>query len=167
MVFETILKTFSSSNFSLPHFLRKIPKNKSSHLDEAYFTTDQLRDALLAREVEGILVDAYTAGSRSQLFERPELRAVNVYKYLRSYGFVMSGNLVNLAVESRDWVSANQQEILRLVQESTVRMEVSSNCAFDCPSFNVASFLHENHLLHSFFQPILILRILFGLLINH
>ncbi|XP_066913417.1 uncharacterized protein [Clytia hemisphaerica] len=100
-------------------------RNGKMNQDGVYFTTDQLRDVLLAREVEGILVDAYTAGSRSQLFERPELRAVNVYKYLRSYGFVMSGNLVNLAVESRDWVSANQQEILRLVQESTVRMEAS------------------------------------------
>ena len=52
-----------------------------SLLDNVYNTIQDLRDALLSREVEGVLIDAYTTGSSGSLFVKPGIRAVEVLRY--------------------------------------------------------------------------------------
>jgi len=50
----------------------------------------------MSRQVEGILIDTYTAGSSKSLFKKAQLRAVNVLYYPRSYGIVMSGDMAGV-----------------------------------------------------------------------
>ena len=77
--------------------------------------------------MEGVLVDAYTAGSSGSLFVQPGTRAVDVLHYPRSYGFVLSGRMANLAEEARVYLASNQNEILKLVESNTERMKVNKN----------------------------------------
>ena len=103
-------KTFDSNLFSL--------------VDNVYNTIQDLRDALLSREVEGVLIDAYTAGSSGSLFVKPGIRAVEVLRYPRSYGLVLSGRMANLADEARVYLASNQNKILKLVESNTQKMKV-------------------------------------------
>ena len=67
---------------------------------------------MTSQKVDGILIDAYTAGSTGSLFKHAQLRAVNILYYARSYGIVMSGDLAGVADKARDYVAANQQQVL-------------------------------------------------------
>lgn len=89
-----------------------------------YNTIQDLRNALLSREVDGVLIDAYTAGSSGTLFVQPGIRAVKVLRYPRSYGLVLSGRMVNLAEEARVYLASHQNEILKLVELNTQKMKV-------------------------------------------
>ena len=93
--------------------------------EKKYKSNDELKDALLSRDVDGILIDAYTAGSERTLFDHPQIRASQILKYPRSYGIVMSGQLANVANEARDYISANQQMILDIIDKKTNKMEVN------------------------------------------
>jgi len=78
----------------------------------------------MSRQVEGILIDTYTAGSSKSLFKKAQLRAVNVLYYPRSYGIVMSGDMAGVAGEARDYIAANQQQLFDLINSNTERLEV-------------------------------------------
>ena len=111
-----------------------------SPVDNVYNTIQDLRDALLSREVEGVLIDAYTAGSSGSLFVKPGIRAVEVLRYPRSYGLVLSGRMANLADEARVYLASNQNEILKLVESNTQKMKVIN--------FKKYFFNSPGHILH-------------------
>lgn len=95
-----------------------------SLVDNVYNTITDLKDALLSREVEGVLIDAYTAGSSGSLFVQPGIRAVEVLPYPRSYGLVLSGRMANLVEEARVYLASNQNDIIELVESNTQKMKV-------------------------------------------
>lgn len=84
-----------------------------------------MKDALLRGDIQGVLLDAYTAGSNRNAFHHPQLRALSMIKYPRTYGVVLSGALAHVSNEARDYVQTNQQRILEILQRSTEAMEVS------------------------------------------
>lgn len=77
-------------------------------------------------EIDGILVDAYTAGSNREDFQRPNLRPTKMLKYPRTYGFVVSGDLKNVANAMRDFIRINEKRILDSLSMNTHLMEVKA-----------------------------------------
>ena len=72
-----------------------------------------------------MLLDAYTAGDQSSLFADERLRAATKLEYPRSYGFVLSGDLKNVAGEMKDFFYVHKESILEILTSSTEPMGVS------------------------------------------
>ena len=94
-------------------------------LDENYTTAKGLATALNDRHVHGVLVDAYTAGISKDDFSHSKMRATYMIKYPRTYGFVLSGQLKNVADEVRDFIKVNEGYIHQLIENTTVQIMVS------------------------------------------
>ena len=89
-----------------------------------YNTLQELKNSLLADEIEGILLDAYTAGDKEELFRHDQLRAYDLLKYPRSYGFVLSGDLAYVSGEFKSYIAVHTQEILSILTNTTIPMKV-------------------------------------------
>ncbi|XP_057309719.1 uncharacterized protein LOC130647766 isoform X2 [Hydractinia symbiolongicarpus] len=100
-----------------------ILRNGKVNRKAVYTSTSQLADALIDGEIDGILVDAYTAGSNREDFQRPNLRPTKMLKYPRTYGFVVSGDLKNVANAMRDFIRINEKRILDSLSMNTHLME--------------------------------------------
>ena len=85
---------------------------------------EELKDSLLAGEIEGILLDAYTAGDKEHVFDHDQLRAYDLLKSSRSYGFVLSGDLAYVSTEFNSYISVHTNEILSVLTNSTSPMMV-------------------------------------------
>ncbi|XP_066923996.1 uncharacterized protein [Clytia hemisphaerica] len=94
-------------------------RNGKMNTERNYTSAEELRQALLSHQVEGILVDAYSAGHNNSIFHHPLFRVSDVLYYPRSYGFVFAGQMSNMATEARDYIAANQQDILNYVAQHT------------------------------------------------
>ena len=81
-------------------------------------------EALTNGAIKGFIVDSFTAGSYGLSFTQLGFRATKVFYYPRSYGLVLSGGLSNIASETRDFISTNQQRIIELVTQRTQRSKV-------------------------------------------
>jgi hypothetical protein len=68
----------------------------------AYQTLDELHEALLNGEVDGILLDAYVVGSRKDLFKNPNLLVNKIKDYRSAYGIVWAGKSSRMKV-CLDW----------------------------------------------------------------
>ncbi|XP_057300471.1 uncharacterized protein LOC130632586 isoform X2 [Hydractinia symbiolongicarpus] len=102
-----------------------ILRNGKVNTRSVYTSTAQLAEALESREVEGVLIDAYTAGTSKEDFQRPQIRASDMIKTVKTYGFVLSGGLTNVDDEARDFIKTNEHRILEIIENSTARMEPS------------------------------------------
>ena len=94
-------------------------------IEQVYTNLYQLRKALLSGEVRYVIIDSYTAGANSHIFDHPLLRVGKVLEVPRTYGFVLSGDLVNVATEFRDFINVNEKQILEIMKNTTEPMRVS------------------------------------------
>lgn len=69
-------------------------------------------------------MDAYTAGAAKDVFDHPQLRAQELLKYPRTYGFVLSGDLADVSEEFKDYISVNEEYILSILTNTTEPMQV-------------------------------------------
>ena len=74
----------------------------SLSLVRPYQTLDELYEALLSGEVDGILLDAYVVGSRKDLFKNPDLLVNKIKDYRSAYGIVWAGRSARMKV-CLDW----------------------------------------------------------------
>ena len=63
---------------------------------------DELYEALLTGEVDGILLDAYVVGSRKDLFKNPNLLVNKIKDYRAAYGIVWAGKSARMRM-CVDW----------------------------------------------------------------
>ena len=89
-----------------------------------YNTVEELKNSLLAGKIEGILLDAYTAGDKEAVLNHDQLRAYDLVKYPRSYGFVLSGDLAYVSTEFKSYITVNTKDILSVLTNTTTPMMV-------------------------------------------
>ncbi|XP_031573116.1 uncharacterized protein LOC116307107 isoform X2 [Actinia tenebrosa] len=94
-----------------PEFLLGIRRNALVNEKNKYYTLDAVMEALNAREVRGILVDTYAAGSRPDLFNEPSLRVAKVLDYKMAYGLVTAGHAIKLRRCFLDFLNVNKADI--------------------------------------------------------
>jgi len=82
---------------------------------------------LLEDEVRYVILDAYTAGSNKHIFKHERIRVGKILKVPRTYGFVLSGDLVNVVEEFRDYIKVHEKKILEILKNNTVPIEVCQN----------------------------------------
>ncbi|XP_066925678.1 uncharacterized protein [Clytia hemisphaerica] len=108
-------------------------RNGKVNEKKAYLTVEELRDALLNNDVEGVLLDAYTAGANADLFADERLRAATLLEYPRSYGFVLSGGLRSVAAEFKSFMKSDEDRILSILTNSTEPMGVAPPAELKSP----------------------------------
>jgi len=82
----------------------------------AYSTLTETYNSLSNDDIQGILVDAYVAGSAEQIRRQPENTYVNrIIGKSISYGMVLSGRLTRLGEDCREYIKQNQAKIAKLV----------------------------------------------------
>uniref|UniRef100_A0A7M5X8J7 Uncharacterized protein n=2 Tax=Clytia hemisphaerica TaxID=252671 RepID=A0A7M5X8J7_9CNID len=108
-------------------------RNGKVNEKRAYTTVQALREDLLAGKIEGVLLDAYTAGANAHLFTDERLRAATKLEYPRSYGFVLSGGLKSVATEFKSYIRTEEDWILGILKNSTEPMGVSPPAELKSP----------------------------------
>ena len=81
-------------------------------------------DALNKRYVKGALVDAYSLGSRRDLFDSIGVRISKIYDYSSAYGLVLAGEAKKLQKCFRGYVSENRKDIFKIIEEHVHRIKV-------------------------------------------
>lgn len=79
------------------------------------------------REVEGILVDTYYAGLRSDLFNRPQLKVNQIIDYQTAYGVVLSPKSTRLGKCFHRYIISHRAEIFKMIKGKAKPIEVSNS----------------------------------------
>lgn len=85
---------------------------------------EEMTQALLNREVEGILVDAYSAGLRNDLFSRPEFEVSEIVDYKTAYGIVLSPNAKRLRKCFHRYLTAQRAELFEMIKDKIRPIQV-------------------------------------------
>ena len=95
--------------------------------DRNYSTFDEVYQALLNREVKGMLLDAYEAGARKDQISHKDIRVVKVYDYSSTYGVVLARNSTKLLKCSYGYMQANKAKMFELIAQHIESIEVERN----------------------------------------
>ena len=93
--------------------------------DAAY---DDLRDVykgLKHRSVDGILVDAYSVGSRQDLFGDPELRVTKIISQSSAYGLVLAGKAQTLQKCYRKFLRDERARVFAAIENNIKPVKVT------------------------------------------
>ena len=85
---------------------------------------EEITQALLNREVKGILVDAYSAGLRNDLFSRPEFKVSEIVDYKTAYGIVLSPNAMPLRKCFNSYLTAQRAELFEMIKNKIRPIQV-------------------------------------------
>lgn len=92
-----------------------------------YPTLKETYNSLSSGDIQGILVDAYVAGSAEQIRLQPENAYVNrIIGKSISYGVVLSGRVTRLGPDCREYIKQNQAKIAKLVTDFVKPINVST-----------------------------------------
>lgn len=91
-------------------------------------TLEEAFNALEDRESDGLLLDAYVAGSGAK---EKTYRVNQVIDVKKGLGVVLAGDAMVLRYRIRDFVKKNAEKITRIIQNSTTPLLVSGT--INCP----------------------------------
>lgn len=97
-----------------------------------YTNLQEVYEALTNREVKGILIDAFTVGSKKELFNRRDLRISKLLDYSAAYGAALGGEAKKLQKCFQEYVGEQRSEISKIVQENAERIEVIGIVVYSC-----------------------------------
>jgi len=90
-----------------------------------YTNLQEVYDALTNREVKGMLIDAFTVGSKKELFNRRDLRISQLLDYSAAYGAALGGEAKKLQKCFQKYVSEQRSEISKIVERNVDTIEVT------------------------------------------
>lgn len=107
---------------------RKFPRFEKSYRSiftgKVYNNLKEVYDALTNREVKGMLIDAFTVGSKKHLFNRRDLRISKLLDYKAAYGVVLGGEAKKLQKCLQRYVGEQRSEISKIVETNVETIEV-------------------------------------------
>lgn len=139
----TIYGTKVAAEYNSPEYHLGTRRNAKYESGKEYHSMEEITQALLNREVKGILVDAYSAGLRNDLFSRPEFQVNEIVDYQTAYGIVLSPNAMPLRKCFQSYLTAQRAELFDMIKDkirpiqtsnSTKDEEKSSGGLFDSSS---------------------------------
>ncbi|XP_015750435.1 PREDICTED: uncharacterized protein LOC107330316 [Acropora digitifera] len=89
-----------------------------------YANLQEVYEALQRREVKGMLIDAFTVGSKKELFNRRDIRISKLLDYSSAYGVALGGEAKKLQKCFQKFVSEQRSEISRILQNNVDTIEV-------------------------------------------
>ncbi|XP_022793852.1 uncharacterized protein LOC111332704 [Stylophora pistillata] len=116
-----------AAEFNSPEYNVGMRRNAKIDPDKPYYSVDEMTEALLNKEVEGILVDTYSAGLRGDLFNRPELRVNQIIDYKTAYGVVLGRHATQLGKCFERYLTSNRAEIFEMIKRKAKPIETSGS----------------------------------------
>lgn len=95
------------------------------HLAKHYHTLEDLSEALLNREVDGILIDTYAGGTQRDLFSKPSVRVARVIDHQTAYGVVIGGDSMRLRHCFNGYMRSYQADIFKWVEQLVEPIKVA------------------------------------------
>lgn len=95
------------------------------HLAKHYHTLEDLSEALLNREVDGILIDTYAGGTQRDLFSKPSVRVARVIDHQTAYGVVIGGDSMRLRHCFYGYMRSHQADIFKWVEQLVEPIKVA------------------------------------------
>ena len=104
-------------------------------LAKPYHSLEELSEALLRREVDGILIDAYAGGTQKHLFSKPSVRVARVIDHQTAYGVVIGGDSMRLRHCFYGYMRSHQAEIFKWVEElvEPIKVRFKQGISFRLP----------------------------------
>ncbi|XP_068688561.1 uncharacterized protein [Montipora foliosa] len=90
-----------------------------------YANLQEVYEALQNREVKGMLIDAFTVGSKKELFNRRDLRISKLLDYSSAYGVALGGDAKKLQKCFQKYISEQRSDISKIVQDNVDAIEVT------------------------------------------
>lgn len=114
-----------AAEFNSPEYNVATRRNAKIDPGKEYKGVDDITEALLNREVEGILVDTYSAGLRSDLFNRPGLQVNEILDYKTAYGVVLSPKVTQLGKCFERYLTSHRAEIFEMIKRKAKPIKTS------------------------------------------
>jgi hypothetical protein len=96
-------------------------------LGKKYSNLEEIYSAMVNRDVKGVLVDAYTVGSRKELFERKDLRISKIFDFSSAYGVVLGGESKKLQMCFNSYLSEQRSYISQIIERNIRGIEVRTS----------------------------------------
>ena len=80
----------------------------------------------MSKEVSGMMIDAYEAGSKAKTLSNPLLNTQKVYDYSSTYGVVLAGESVRLHQCSKEYIKSNKMKITHHIAQFIEKIEVTT-----------------------------------------
>ncbi len=94
-------------------------------IEQKYKNAEEVYKALKSRHVDAGLVDSFVAASRPDLFSNDKsIISKKMIQYPYTYGFVLTGAMVNTHSNLRSYINENSQLISQIVQNTTKGFKV-------------------------------------------
>jgi len=100
-----------------PEYNLGVRRNALMNEAKQYQTLEELSEALLNREVDGILIDSNAGGTQKDLFSKPSVRVAQVIDHQTAYGVVIGGDSMRLRHCFYGYMRSHQAEIFKWVEE--------------------------------------------------
>ena len=81
-------------------------------------------EALKSRHVKGVLIDAFTVGSRRKLFNRTDLRINKILAHKSAYGIVLGGEGKKLQTCFNNFLNQQRSQVSKIIESNVVSIEV-------------------------------------------
>lgn len=94
-----------------PEYRLAVTRNAIVDKDRPYETFFEVYNALINKEVQGMLIDTYEAGTKRDQFKDPRIRIHTIYDYKSTYGVVLAGNSTRLLHCSKSYIQSHQDEM--------------------------------------------------------
>lgn len=89
-----------------------------------YANLQEVYEALQNREVKGMLIDAFTVGSKKELFNRRDLRISKLLDHSAAHGAALGGEAKKLQKCLQKYVGEQRSEISKIVQQNVDTIKV-------------------------------------------
>ncbi|XP_031565189.1 uncharacterized protein LOC116300451 [Actinia tenebrosa] len=100
-----------------------ILKNAKVNTDKKYGNFEELKQALRARQVQGILIDLYVAAENQKSIFDSEIKIKKILDKEFGYGVVLSGASAVVQQRCRDFIKKNIADITKLIERKTKTIE--------------------------------------------
>jgi len=94
-----------------------IRRNAVTNTARNYTSALELKESLLAGEVDYIFVNAYTAKASHQLLHTTQMKIVKVIKDTSAYGFMFSEDYSGFSAKVMDYVNVHQSDVVAFVEK--------------------------------------------------
>ena len=93
--------------------------------ERQYKNAEDVKSAVLNREVKGMVLDTYVAAQHKSWFNDDKLRVTKVLERPLGYGFALSGKIKNLQGQFEEYIRLNAARISQIIESNTEMIKVS------------------------------------------
>ena len=101
------------------------PHSSANQTEHEYKSIEDVRHALLDREVQGALIDTYVAAEYGDVIFQDGIKVNKLLDRSFGYGLVLSGSALYVKKQCRDYIAKDISWIYKIIEQRTKTLEVT------------------------------------------